>query len=167
MVRAALAVIGLDVAIAYGVFLVVGLFVGLVSADGVMSENLTLADLLSGDPAEVALDGGTGKGVLFVLLAAATIALPYFWRRRIAPLAFVVPLLVTLAAFWPLYVQHRRQQEAVQAMGELGQGLEELAAQMSTEIGGPLANIGVAAWLLFAMVIFLSFKGITRILVRR
>ncbi len=41
-----------------------------------------------------------------MLLATATIAVPYFWKHRLAPLAFAVPLLVTAMAFWPLYKQH-------------------------------------------------------------
>ena len=70
--------------------------------------------------------------------------------------------LVTLAGFWPLYVQHRRQQDAIAAMGELGPGLGELAAQMNAEMGGPLAHLSIAAWALVATVLYLAFRGIAR-----
>lgn len=167
MVRAALAVIGLDVVIGYGVFAAIGLFVALLPAGGFLAVDVTLADLLSGDLAQVALDGVSGRGVFLVLLATATIAVPVFWRRRLATLAYAVPLMFTLAAFWPLYVQQRRQQEAIRAMGELGQGLGELAQQMNAQIAGPLANLRVAAWLLFAMVLFLALRGVMRTLASR
>ena len=146
--------------IGYGVFAVIGLFVALLTTDGVANVDATLADLLSGDLAQAALGGSSGRGVFLVLLATATVAVPIVWKHRLAPLAFVVPLLFTLAAFWPLYVQHRRQQEAIRAMGELGQGLGELAQQMTAELAGPLANLQVASWLLFATVLFLAIKGV-------
>lgn len=167
MVRAALALIGLDVAIGYGVFAVIGLFVTLLPAGGFLAVEATLADLLSGDLAQAVLGEGSGRGAFLVLLATATIAVPVFWRHRFAKLAYVVPLLITLAAFWPLYVQQRRQQEAIRAMGELGQGLGELAQQMNAQIAGPLANLQLAAWLLFATVLYLAFKGIARALARK
>ena len=165
--REALAAIGTDVAIGYGVFAALALFVSLVSAASYAGAPLTLADLLSGDLAQAALGGASPKGVLLVLIATASVLVPWLWRHRLAPLAFIVPLLVTLYGFWPLYVQQRRQHDAVQAMGELGQALGELATQMNAEIGGPLANLGIAAWILFATVLFLALKGIARILARR
>ena len=126
---------------------------------------ITLADLLSGDMARAALGGGSGKGVLLVLLATATIAVPYFWKHRLAPLAFTVPLLFTAMAFWPIYQQHRQQQEAMAAMGEFGQAMAQMAEQMGAETSA-FDAIGIGAWLLVATVIFLAFKGITRFLAR-
>jgi hypothetical protein len=165
--RAVLAAIGVDVAVCYGAFAVLGLFVNLLSTGGIVDTRVTLADLLSGDLTQAALGGGSGLGVFLILFATASIAVPYFWKHRLAPLAFGVPLFVTLLGFWPLYVQHRRQQEAVRAMGELGQVLGELAEQMSAQIGGPLANLGTAAWLLIATVLFLAFRGVVRALASR
>ena len=165
--REVLAAIGTDVAIGYGVFAALALFVSLVSAASYAGAPITLADLLSGDLAQAALGGASPKGVILVLIATATVLVPWLLRHRLAPLAFIVPLLVTLYGFWPLYVQQRRQHDAVQAMGELGQALGELATQMNAEIGGPLANLGIAAWILFATVLFLALKGIARILARR
>lgn len=164
MVRAALAVVGLDVAIGYGVFAVLGLFVALLSTGGFVDVELTLADLLSGDLAQAALGGGGTRGVVLMLLATATVAVPVLWRHRLAPLAFAFPLLVTLAAFWPLYVQHRRQQQAVQGLVELGQAPAELTANMHAALGGPLQDVLVAAWVLFVTVTYLAVAGTVRVL---
>ena len=164
-VRAFLAAVGADVSIAYGLFIVIAIFVSLISAAGPYQIKIMLTDLLSGDMASAALGGVNGKGLLLVLLATATIAVPHFWRHRLAPLAFVVPLLFTFVGFWPLYKQHRAQQEAIDAMGEFGQ----MMGQMDEQVGannGPFDSLGIGAWLLFATVIFLAFKGLMRYLAR-
>ena len=114
--------------------------------------------------AQESLGGASLRGVVLVLIATATVLVPWLWRHRLAPLAFATPLLVTLFGLWPLYVQQRRQHHAVQAMGELGQALGELATQMNAEMGGSLANLGVAAWILFATVLYLAFRGVARAL---
>jgi hypothetical protein len=118
-----------------------------------------LTDLLSGDMARAALGGGNGKGLFLVLLATATIAVPYFWKHKVAPLAFIVPLLFTFTGFWPLYKQHRAQQEAIDAMGEFGQMMGQMGEQMGANTG-PFDSLGIGAWLLFATVIFLAFQGL-------
>ncbi|HWN07029.1 MAG TPA: hypothetical protein VNO53_07675 [Steroidobacteraceae bacterium] len=163
--RAILGDVGKDVAIGYGVFLFVALFVSLVATNGFIDVKVTLADLLSGDMARAALGGGSGRGVLLVLLATATIAVPYLWKYRLAPLAFAVPLLVTAKALWPLYEQHQQQQEAMAAMGEFGQAMSQMAEQMGAQTSA-FESIGIGAWLLVATVIFLAFKGIARCLAR-
>ena len=163
--RAILADVGKDVAIGYAAFFLIGLFVSLIADNGYIDVKVTLADLLSGDMARAALGGGSGRGVLLVLIATATIAVPYVWKHRLAPLAFTVPLLFTARAFWPLYEQHRQQQEAMAAMGEFGEAMTQMAGQMEAETSA-FDAIGVGAWLLVATVIFLAFKGITRILAR-
>ena len=154
--------VGRDVAIGYGVFFIVAMFVGLIST-GVFIDN-TLADLLSGDLARAAHSGSSGKGTLLVLLATATIAVPYFWKHKIAPLALAVPLLFALMGFWPIYKQHQAQQKAMEAMGEFGQQMSQMAQQLGGSTAGPLDNLGVGAWLLFATVIFLAFRGVMRFL---
>ena len=161
--RAIFADVGKDVAIGYGIFFFVALFVSLVATNGFIDVKVTLADLLSGDMARAALGGG--RGVLLVLLATATIAVPYFWKHRLAPLAFAVPLLFTARAFWPIYQQHQQQQEAIRAMGEFGQAMTGMAEQMGGQTSA-FEAIGTGAWLLVATVIFLAFKGITRFLAR-
>jgi len=164
-VRAFLAAVGADVSIGYGLFIVIAIFVSLISAAGPYQIKIMLTDLLSGDMASAALGGVNGKGLLLVLLATATIAVPYFWRRRLAPLAFVVPLLFTFVGFWPLYKQHRAQQEAMDALGEFGPAMGQLGQQMGAG-SGPFDSFGIGAWLLFATVIFLAIKGVMRCLAR-
>lgn len=163
--KAIFADVGKDVAIGYGAFLFIGLFVSLVSADRLVDVKVTLADLLSGDIAHAALGGGSGRGVLLLLLATATIGVPYFWKHRLAPLAFGAPLLFTMVALWPLYREHRRQQEALEAMGEFGEAMSRMAEQMGAQTSA-FDTIGFGAWLLVATAIFLAFKGIVRYLAR-
>ena len=163
--KAIFADVGKDVAIGYGAFLVLALFVSLVSTEGAIDVKVTLADLLSGDMARAALGDGSGRGVLLVLLATATIGVPYFWKHRLAPLAFTVPLLFTALALWPLYREHRRQQEALQAMGEFGEAVSHMAEEMGAQTSA-FDTIGMGAWLLVATVIFLAFKGVVRYMAR-
>ncbi len=158
--------VGNDVAIAYGVFLILALFVSLISTGGYVNVSVTLADLLSGNMARTALGGGSGRGTFLVLLATATIAVPYYWKHKFAPLALAVPLLFTIIAFWPLYQQHRAQQQAMEAMGDFGQVMGQIGQQMGDSTGAPFDNLGVAAYLLFATVIYLAFKGVMRFLAR-
>ena len=163
--KAIFADVGKDVAIGYAAFLFIALFVGLVSTGGPVDVGMTLADLLSGDIARAALGDGSGRGVLLVLLATATIGVPCFWKHRLAPLSFAVPLLFTALALWPLYREHRRQQEALDAMGEFGEAVSRLAEEMGAQTSA-FDTIGFGAWLLVATVIFLAFKGIVRYLAR-
>lgn len=158
--------VGKDVAIGYGVFFILALFVSLLSTGGFVDISITLADLLSGNMALAALSGSSGKGTLLVLLATATIAVPYFWKHKFATLAFTVPLMFTVCAFWPLYEQHRAQRQAMEAMGDLSQMMGQMAEQMGGSAGGPFYNLGIGAWLLFATVIFLAFRGVMRFLAR-
>lgn len=158
--------VGRDVAIAYGVFFIVAMFVGLISMGEFVDIKITLADLLSGDLARAALSGLSSKGTFLVLLATATIAVPYFWKHKFAPLAFAVPLLFTVMGFWPIYKQHQAQQEAMEAMGEFGQQMSQMAQQMGGSAAGPFDSLGIGAWLLLATVIFLAFRGVMRFLAR-
>ena len=163
--QAFLAAVGADVAIGYGLFFLIAIFVSLVSAEGPFQVKIMLTDLLSGDMARAALGGGNNKGLFLVLLATATIGVPYFWKHKLAPLTFVVPLLFTFMGLWPLYKQHRAHQEAIEAMGEFG----PMMGQMGSEMGagsGPFDGLGIGAWLLFAAVTYLAFKGVMRCLAR-
>ena len=78
----------------------------------------------------------------------------------------MVPLLFTLKAFWPLYQQHREAQKAMEAMGEFGQMMGQMAQQMSGNSGGIFENLGFGAYVIFAATIYLAFKGIVRFLGR-
>lgn len=154
--------VGKDVAIAYGVFLVAALFLNVISSAGMLGIELKMSNLLSSNMGIT----GTGQGVFLILLAAATIAVPYFWKHKFAPLAFVVPLLITLKGFWPLYQQHREAQKAMEAMGEFGQMMGQMAQQMTGNSGGIFENLGMGAYVIFAAAIYLAFKGVVRFLGR-
>ena len=159
--RAILENVGADVTIGYGLFFIMAVFVSLTSGEGPFQIKIMLTDLLSGDMARAALGGGNGKGLFLVLLATATIAVPYFWKHKLAPLAFIVPLLFTFMGLWPLYKQHRAQQAAMEALGEFGQTMGQMGQQMGAN-SGPFDSLGIGAWLLFATVIFLAIKGVMR-----
>jgi len=154
--------VGKDVAIAYGVFLVAALFLNVISSAGMLGIELKMSNLLSSNMGIT----GTGQGVFLILLATATIAVPYFWKHKFAPLAFIVPLLVTLKAFWPMYQQHREAKKAMEAMGEFGEMMGQMAQQMTGNSGGLFDNIGFGAYVIFAAAIYLTFKGVVRFLGR-
>ena len=163
MAKAVYANVGMDVAIAYGVFLIAALFFSVIGSAGIIGISLKLTNLLSEGMGIM----GTGRGVFLVLLATATIAVPHFWKHKFAPLAFLVPLLITLMAFWPLYQQHRQQQQAMEAMGELGSMLGQMAEQMGgAPSGGVFSNLGFGAYLIFAAVLYLAYKGVVKFLGR-
>ena len=162
MAKAVYANVGMDVAIAYGVFLVAALFFTVIGSAGIIGISLKLTNLLSEGMGIM----GSGRGVFLVLLAAATIAVPYFWKHKFAPLAFLVPLLITLMAFVPLYRQHRQEQQALEAMGEFGRMFGQMAEQMGAPSGGVFSNLGFGAYLIFAAVLYLAYKGVVKFLGR-
>jgi hypothetical protein len=158
--KAVYANVGKDVAIAYGVFLFAALFLSVVGAN-MLGISLKLTNLLSDNMGMM----GNGKGTFLVLLATATIAVPYFWKHKFAPLAFFGPALVTVMAFYPLWEQHRQQQQQMEAMGELGQALGQMSQQMGGSPGG-LGSLGFGAWIIIAASAYLGFKGVMRFLSR-
>jgi hypothetical protein len=164
--KAILQKVSIDVAIGYGLFLFVAVFVSVVSTTGSFDLRITLADLLTGDMSLAGLGKGGGRELLLVLLATATIAVPYFWRNRLASLAYAVPLLVTAYGFWPLYEQHNAEHEAIEALGELAQMTGQSAEQLGVGTGGPLDDLGIGAWVLIATVLYLALRGIARVVGR-
>ena len=136
--------VGIDVAIGYGLFLFVAVFVSVISTAGFIDIKLTLADLLGGDMAHAAVADGSGRGIFLVLLATATIAVPHFWKHKLASLAYAVPLLVTAFGFWPLYEQHNAEHEAIAALGELGRMTGQSAESWSTAPAGRSTTSGSA-----------------------
>ena len=165
--RAIAAAASLDVAIAYGAFLLLALVPSLIAADGILDFRITLADLLGGNAAPAVTTGGGMRGAFLVLLATATVAVPILWKHRLAPLAFAVPLLVTGIGLWPLYKQHRAEQEAFEALAEFGLNPGQLVEQMDASIRGPLDHLALGAWLLFAVVIYLAIRGAMRAIAAR
>lgn len=153
--------VGKDVAIAYGVFLFAALFLSIVSIQGA-DVSITLADLLSGNMGLGAVLGGSsGKGTFLVLIAAATIAVPYFSKHRFAPLAFCVPILFTAYAYWPVYKQYSEAQRQMQAMGEFGQMMGQMGGEFSSGI-----SMGIGGWIVIAAGAYLAFKGVMQFLSR-
>ena len=160
--KAVFADVGKDVAIAYGVFLIAALFFNVISGAGMLGINLKLTNLLSEGMGIM----GRGRGIFLVLLAAATIAVPYFWKHKFAPLAFAAPLLITLMGFWPLYEQHRQQQQSMEAMSEFGRAFGQMAEQMGAPSAGAFSNLGFGAYIIFAAVVYLAYKGLLKFLSR-
>jgi hypothetical protein len=155
-----------DVAIGYAVFLGLALIVSVVAESSLMSFQVTLADLLSGNTGLAALGGSNARGTLLVLVTAATLAVPYFWKHRLASLAYAMPLVVTLVAFWPLYEQHRARREAFEGLGELASVMEPIANGMEEFAGSPFDSLGVGAYVLFATAVYLSIRGVMRVFAR-
>jgi hypothetical protein len=91
---------------------------------------------------------------------------PYFWKHKFASLAFTVPLVFTIMGFWPLYEQHRQQQQAMEAMGEFGRMFGEMAGQMGGGGGGVFDSLGLGAWVVIASALYLAFKGVMKFLGR-
>ena len=159
--RAVYADVGKDVAIAYGVFLFVALFLSVVSVQGA-DVSISLADLLSGNLGLAAVLGGSGgKGTLLVLIAAASIAVPHFWKHQYAPLAFCIPLLFTAYGFWPVYKQYSETRKQIEAMSEFGRMFDQMAQEINSGI-----SLGISAWILIAAGIYLAFKGVMRFIGR-
>jgi len=160
--KAVLENVGSDVAIAYGAFLFAALFLSVVSITGA-SVSITLADLLSGKMGMGAAFGGgdSGKGMILTLIAAATIAVPYLWRHKYALLAFCTPLLFTAKAFWPVYQQYSQAQKQLQAMGELGQMMSQMAGEMTRGI-----SVGIGGWVVIAAGVYLTSRGVLRFTTR-
>ncbi len=150
--------VGKEVAIAYGVFLFAAIFLNVISSAGIVGNNIKLTNLLSEGMGIM----GKGRGIFLVLLAFATIAVPHFWKHRFAPLAFTVPLIFTIMAFWPLYEQHRQQQQAVEAMAEFGRTFGQMADQMGGG-GGVFDSLGLGAYVVIASALYLAFKGVMKV----
>jgi hypothetical protein len=138
---------GIDVAIAYGLFAALALFVSLMSPSNIATPPVTLADL---------------TGTTLVLLAIATVGAPYVWHDRRAALAFIVPFAVTLSGLWPLYEKHRARQDALAALGEFGKMIEPAAERLDAWTGSPFDNLSVGAYVLFATAVYLAVRGAMR-----
>ena len=75
------------------------------------------------------------------------------------PLAAV---LGTALALRPLWEQQRAQAEALAALGEFGLEAGRMIEAMGAPTG-PLDALGLGAWLLFALVMYLALRGIARV----
>lgn len=149
--------VGIDVAIAYGAFALVALFFTFMSGSG------PLKSLAMGMPATLNASGGIasisngGFGLLLILLSVATIAVPYFWKNKFAPLAFAIPLLVTLYAAFKVYQLNAPIRDMTKQLGAMGGAYGKALASsgFSLSVGGYLA---------LAIGVYLAFRGVTRYL---
>ncbi len=160
--QAVLGDVGRDVAIAYGVFLIAALFMSVVGGGGMFGNiSITLADLLSGNLGLSGLmGGGSGKGTFLVLIATATIAVTHYWKHKLAPLSFCVPLVFTLYAFYPVYQQYSQARaQAAQAGAFFGD-----MASKSMDTG---FSLGLGAYAVLIAGAYLAFRGVTRYLGRQ
>lgn len=171
--------VGKDVAIAYAAFAFLAFFVGIFVAHA-LSQPMTLAEILGGDyhrRIDLVANRGSGRGVLVVLVVLATIAVPYFWKHRLAPLAFSVPLVATAYAIWSVHRQLDLAKEMVAAeiakisgnanpFYQLGTSAEQQQAEALLKQAEDATSLGIGGWLLLAIAGYLAVKGIMRVMAR-
>lgn len=158
MVKGVIDYVGKDVAIAYALFALSALFLSMVSGKGMLGViSIKLTTILNG----LETGGDSASGLLMVWLAIGSVAVPYFWKHKYAPLAHCIPLLLTLYADLQLYRTYAAAKAEMAQMGNLfgGQMLKGLAANVGFELG-----IGVYAT--FACAAYLAFRGSARFLQR-
>lgn len=141
--------IGKDVAIAYGVFAIVALFLPFLSGNGFLAAlSITLADIVTG------IRGSGGVGVLLVLLATASIAVPHFWKHKLAPLALCAPLLVTLLA----------DLQAFQAFSHMNSTMDQLENALG-EFNRPSPfSLGLGFYISLLVAGYIAYRGVMRYL---
>ncbi|NLR74108.1 hypothetical protein [Leeia aquatica] len=134
--------IGKDVAIAYGVFAIVALFLPFLSGNGFLAaQKITLAEIVS-------------AGVLLVLLASASIAVPHFWKHKLAPLALCAPLLVTLLA----------DIQAYRVFSSFNAGMDQLANALGEFSRPSPFSLSLGFYLAQLVAGYIAYRGVTRYL---
>lgn len=169
--QAVLRTVGNRVAIAYGVFAISALFLDFVSVHGlVAAASYSLSDTIS------VLSGGGSGGMLLVLLALATIVVPYFLKHKYAVLSLCLPLVVTLYGGFKYYQlsstvnsQIEKMNSAVNSQIEqlgsmLGNASHAAGAMKGAAVSLPY-SLGIGAYLAFAAAAFIAFFGIKGYLV--
>jgi hypothetical protein len=136
---------GREVAIAYALFAVTALFLPFVNFAG-SPMTITLPVILNGLN-DVPSNGGFG--LILVIIAIASIAVPYFWKNRFAPLAYCVPLLVTLYGDLGAYNALNEYK------AQLG-GADSIASQMG--MTSPL-SLGIGAFATFVVAAYLAWRA--------
>lgn len=149
--------VGMDVAIAYGAFALVALFFAFMSGTGpYKSLSLGMAGTINASGGMTSPSNG-GFGLLVVLVSIATIVVPYFWKEKFAPLAFVVPLLVTLYAAFKVYQINAPIRDMAKQLGAMGGGYGRALASSGF-------SLSIGAYLAIAIAVYLAYRGITRYL---
>jgi hypothetical protein len=165
--------VGKDVAVSYGVFAVFALFFNMLSGKGMFASlAITLPGLLNGVEGMIRQGAGFssgGTGLLLVLLAIASVSVPYFWKHKYAPLAFFFPLVVTLYADLQLYRAYSAVKEQFAELNQLGSTLGSMfgsntfsgksTPQISVDIP---VELGIGAYVCLAAAAYIAFRGFRR-----
>ncbi len=155
--------VGKDVAIAYGVFAVAALFLKFVTVKGMLANSdfsIKLAAVINGTLKSPLLLSNGGGGLFWVLVAIVTIAVPYFWKHKYAPLAFCVPLLVTLYGCLQWYHEYSAAQAQIkQVRAAMGR---EAAQYMGAASDAMPYALSIGAYVCLAAGAYLAYRGIMR-----
>lgn len=149
--------VGIDIAIAYGAFALSALFLNMLAGTGMMAAlTAKMAGVLNGMPVDK--DAGFsngGMGFLLVLVAIATIAVPYFWKHKFAPLALCLPLLIVFFAdYQTIHIIYTFKH----MMDGLSSGM--FGNMMSSMT--PTFSIGFGAYISTGLAAYLAFRGFIR-----
>ncbi len=139
---------GKGVTLGYGVFALLALF-----ADTIRNVPITLSGLANGLSISTFVDQSGingGFGFLMVLLAILSIAVPVFWPRPAASLAYTLPLIVTFIGLYNLY-------SAVSAVSDFA-GAFDVHARSSIN-GHAFDMITLWFWVMFFAAIYLAVTG--------
>ncbi|MGH7727556.1 MAG: hypothetical protein ACREM2_02025 [Vulcanimicrobiaceae bacterium] len=90
-----------------------------------------------------------GSGLLLVLIALASIVIPYFWKSRYAPLAYCLPLLVTLYADLGAY----------NAFSALKAEVGDLSSGGDAPSVGAVFSLGLGAYATLLIAAYLAWRG--------
>jgi hypothetical protein len=151
---------GPTVIFAYAAFAYAALFLPMAIGRGALhGSTFTMVDVLGG------LGSAAGAGFSLVLAALASMAVPHFWKHKRAPMAFAIPLLITLYACQQIYLALQSAEEKLRTLGQFGSifGQSPATAEIAKQIIGPVPiEIGYAAYLTIALGISLAARGILR-----
>ena len=152
----ALQVLGRPLLVAHGTFAFAALMLPFLSIDplGLGGKSFTLAGLSEASEAM----GTSVGGALWVWLATLSIALPVFWRTRLAWLALLLPLFATLKPGIDLALA------ASKATRGLNDSFEsQLQRQIVEQLLGAL-QIGFGAWVCVLAALVVAAFGLKRVL---
>jgi len=140
---------GTGTAIVYGLFAISALFLPFVSVAGAFGPagtSISLPGVLTGVG-----NSGDAMGVFLVLIALASIAVPFFWNDRMASLSFCLPLLITLYGDFKLYQAYSTLRSQVTAMfGSDGNPFGDMIK----------LSLGLGAYATFITAAYIAIRGI-------
>jgi hypothetical protein len=145
----------------------------MLSGKGVLaSVAITMPGLLGGLEGTINQAAGSssgGGGLLLVCLAIASVSVPYFWKHKYAPLAFCLPLVITLYADIQLYRAYSAVKTQFASLGQLDSALSSMFASNTVAgkavslpaVGIPLA-LGISAYVCLGASAYIAFQGYRR-----